>query len=641
MRLGYIKFSGYKRFKDESTLSLNSKMVALIGPNEAGKTSTLKLLKHISNDTAFSIDENYKYDDEVTPKLLACFFLEQEDYKEIDSSVPKKFFIEKSITGERDFRIEPSLKRDKSLRKKILLDIKKCLSNEKLRTHLVGLSVDHFEFLESIEGVDLNEETIGKNDLDLFSALGDYISSAEDLPKYVIALEPKILAFLEHEKAIHPNDKALEICESLLPTVIEFTSKDRKLDTSYNMMGYKHAAQQNRTVPCNALINLASIAHLDLDELKKNIDNKLSDRIRTQFSNANERLKEAFSNTWSQAELNIYLHWEKPEIEIMVEEFDSKKKEYIKVDMRSDGFRQYIALFAFTMKENIRKPILLIDEAELHLHYDAQADLIQTLTQKDLASKIIYTTHSAGCLPEDLGNGVKLVIPDKNDGTFSTSRIENKFWNSENLGFSPILYGMGANTLAFFPTRKAVIVEGQSDPLLIPTIFRQVGKLDYNSFQIVPGMANLSANKFPLLALQGQRVVYLVDNDAAGEGYIDDLKGTGVSEKLIFKISSTEDSIITVEDWIDDSVYSNAVETYRERFFNSKATFPDGYFNGDGKADKLKEYEKLINQKISKVDLAYIILEVVEQNPMTPIFKKEYKKAIVALKKKISSSLKK
>ena len=43
----------------------------------------------------------------------------------------------------------------------------------------------------------------------------------------------------------------------------------------------------------------------------------------------------------------------------------------------------------------------------------------------------------------------------------------------------------------------------------------------------------------------------------------------------------------------------------------------------------------MIDEKISKVDLSYIILETVEQNPMKPIFKRDYKKTISDLKKKI------
>ena len=73
-------------------------------------------------------------------------------------------------------------------------------------------------------------------------------------------------------------------------------------------------------------------------------------------------------------------------------------------------------------------------------------------------------------------------------------------------------------------------------------------------------------------------------------------------------------------------MFSIAVEAYRVRFFSSKQTFPAGYFNGNRKAEKLKAYERMIDEKISKVDLSYIILETVEQNPMKLIFKRDYKK---------------
>jgi predicted ATP-dependent endonuclease of OLD family len=43
------------------------------------------------------------------------------------------------------------------------------------------------------------------------------------------------------------------------------------------------------------------------------------------------------------------------------------------------GLRWLIALHAFLAARGAQKPILLVDEAETHLHYDAQADLIDAL----------------------------------------------------------------------------------------------------------------------------------------------------------------------------------------------------------------------------------------------------------------------
>lgn len=290
------------------------------------------------------------------------------------------------------------------------------------------------------------------------------------------------------------------------------------------------------------------------------------------------------------------------------------------------------------MSPDPRKPILLIDEAELHLHYDAQADLIQTFTSRDLTSQVIYSTHSAGCLPEDMGLGVKLVVPNNDSENVETSKIENKFWSSDTLGFSPLLYGMGANTLAFFPTRRAVVVEGQSDMLLLPTIFRQATKAEFNGFQIVPGLANVAKNRLPLLDLQGTSVSYLVDNDKDGRGYINDLAKCNVDVGRVFTVADDGSAIITVEDWVDDSCFNEAVVIYRDRYFSENEAPEPKYFNGPGKAAKLKAYEKTVSKTVQKVDLAYIILELAWDDPDRTIYNSDHAKYICALAKSINDS---
>src|SRR6266545_878015 len=58
--------------------------------------------------------------------------------------------------------------------------------------------------------------------------------------------------------------------------------------------------------------------------------------------------------------------------------------------------RAFIALLAYTaLHGEGPPPVLLIDEAETHLHYAAQADLVQVMTEQTAAAQIIYTTHSA------------------------------------------------------------------------------------------------------------------------------------------------------------------------------------------------------------------------------------------------------
>lgn len=646
MKLGYVTFEGYRRFLNRETLNTNGKMIALVGPNEAGKTSALRALQHLSHEEPFSPDERYKYDGFEKIEITACFFLDSLDWEVIGNSTPKKILLVKTETGARNFTIEPSIERDKGHRQKFINSVTKCLNSKTFITSINESEELEIDDLKSeFETIDFKQENIEIDTLAVLEEIKNHIDnfSFEKPVKYISNLPDLILDFFEKEGEEHPELVAIELLKSRIPKVLEFNDDDRRLETTFNMSTFKQPSNPNirnspKRMPCNALINLALVAELDLDKLKENFDQKKTDRITKQFADANEKLAEVFQKAWSQADLRIHLEWDKPEIHIMVWERAAGTNEFIVVDQRSDGLRQYIALFAFILKQDIANPILLIDEAELHLHYDAQADLIQTLTRKNLASKVIYTTHSAGCLPEDLGAGVKLIIPQKTGETFSTSIIENKFWKADTLGFSPILYGMGASNLAFFPTRMAVITEGQSDPLLMPTIFRQVSGEEYNNFQIVPGLANTSSKRYPLFELQGKKVSYLVDNDVEGNKYVNELVAAKVPTDKIFKVCSTKDSIITVEDWIDDRVYADAVEKYRSRHYSGAETFAEGYFEGDGKAEKLKAYEKKIGEEFSKITLSYFILEEIDADINKPIYKKAHKRAINSLRSKILKS---
>ncbi len=134
------------------------------------------------------------------------------------------------------------------------------------------------------------------------------------------------------------------------------------------------------------------------------------------------------------------------------------------------------------------KPILLIDEAETHLHYAGQADLIKVFERQTAAETIIYSTHSLGCLPQDLGSSIRAVAqtgPER-------SEIRRSAW-SQGAGLTPMVLAMGANALAFTPARYAVIGEGITEMLLLPTLLREARRPAKRNapfkFQVVPGLA--------------------------------------------------------------------------------------------------------------------------------------------------------
>ena len=225
---------------------------------------------------------------------------------------------------------------------------------------------------------------------------------------------------------------------------------------------------------------------------------------------------------------------------------------------RSDGLRQFVALSTFLALKSShdRDVILLLDEAEVHLHYDAQADLIQMFNRQGLARKVIYSTHSFACLPEDLGSGIRFAQPVEED---STSIISNKFWAQGTVGLSPVLFGMGAATMAFLPVRYCVLVEGASDVILLPALLRDANDVEALGFQVSPGLAEAGEDQLALIRNEGARVLYLVDGDDAGEANAAKIKASGVPESRVLQLNKILGRPCVLEDFVEKSAYVQAI----------------------------------------------------------------------------------
>jgi predicted ATP-dependent endonuclease of OLD family len=347
-------------------------------------------------------------------------------------------------------------------------------------------------------------------------------------PKYAATLKGNLESLFQHESELNPSQIAGEYITENLPKILLFGKAERALEQSYALDDLLSS------VPA-ALENLMAVANLNIKLLVAAVNADDAAEIESIRAAANAKLKSRFEEDWSQSGVSASFSIKDRNLNIIIE---SEATKFTNLAERSDGFRQFVALQSFTMKERADKPILLIDEAETHLHYDAQADLIQMLYRQDVASKVIYSTHSAGCLPEDLGNGVRLIA---STGP-STSKIINRFWGSPEPGFSPLLIGMGASTLAFFPIRKALLVEGEAEMILLPTLLRHILGAQFLGFQIVPGLAKANKSQLPLSASRANHVGYLVDGNVGGRALAKELRANHVPDQCIFSLDKSQTS---------------------------------------------------------------------------------------------------
>ncbi|MFM7602744.1 MAG: ATP-dependent nuclease [Pseudanabaena sp.] len=343
--------------------------------------------------------------------------------------------------------------------------------------------------------------------------------------------------------------EAEEILIQRIPRILFFDEEQRDLKSTYELSNLAK-------FPPPALRNLASLAKLDLVSLHAALSVGDQAKVQTFLNKANVQITNVVKGKWSQSKVKLSLITNGLTLHVHIE---NEQMDCTNLEDRSDGLRQFVALINFLESEHAdQRPILLIDEAETHLHYDAQADLMNMFAKQELAAKVIYTTHSAGCLPEDLGNGVRCVLPIQGK---EESKIENNFWaidkQDKRAGFSPLLFSMGASSLAFIPIRKAVFVEGATDMLLLPTMLRQASNKSFLGFQIAPGLSETKNSFLRQLKNEAPTVAFLVDNDKEGKRLSADLKGAEVEESQIFSLPGDEGCVL--EDCIRKELYLEAV----------------------------------------------------------------------------------
>jgi predicted ATP-dependent endonuclease of OLD family len=307
--------------------------------------------------------------------------------------------------------------------------------------------------------------------------------------------------------------------------------------------------------------------------------------------------------------------------------------DYVPISQRSDGLRQFIALRAFVAAQDALDPVLLIDEAERHLHYDAQADLVEVLTEQIDAPKVIYSTHSAGCLPHDLGTGVRAIVPSQDS---DESVIENSFW-SEGLAFSPLLIGMGASALAFASARKAVIGEGISESILLPSLLREATGQTSLDYQVAPGLANASRDALGDLDLTAARVVYLVDGDSGGAKLKKRLCESDVPEKLILVLGADKHPDLTLEDLVDANAFLVAVNAELRQW--TEASMRPNDLRSPVRWNSVKAWCKAQSPSISVPSKRAIAQHLVNDRRDRPLVAREHRATVKALHKVISKAL--
>lgn len=568
MRLGKIRVNGFRKLV-ESECTTPGKLIAFVGPNEAGKSSLLQALLTLEDDEEDAIalgDRPRATSVSDDASAVECWFRlspdDVNDVKAFGSPVtPIWYVVSKAYGGQLSHRMEPRLPRDLSSRR----------AAEQVLRRFVGTRAasalkraetddDDAQLGDHLDGTLNMIEGSGASSADEHEIVRALIAGLRDQGSRGLGAQAaaRLDEWLRDAEGKPPESLATALMWRRRPRFVLFGPQARTLKSDYDLNAVADE-------PPAALRNLALVARLDLPALRDAVARQDSGAYVTATEEANARLRDVFTEAWQQSPVVVRLHLDSILLRVMVSNVAGG---YSSIAERSDGLKAFVALTAFAAQETDsgRPLILLIDEAEQHLHFDAQADLIRMLERQGLAMQVLYTTHSPGCLPADLGTGIRPVIPADDGGR---SSVSSSFWTGGR-GFYPLLLALGAGAAAFAPSRYAVLSEGPSDMLLLPSMIREALDVQRLDYQVAPGIAESNWAQLLDLELEAARVAYLVDGDSGGEAHTDRLQQAGVEDERIVRLGGAN-SGLTLEDLLSEDAYLAAVNETLERVFGPDA----------------------------------------------------------------------
>lgn len=551
-----IRFEGFKRLA-RTGCNTDTRILAFVGANESGKSSLLEGLTWLTNGAEDAL--NPLWANRFTPPtdvvVEAVFELDKSDLEEVADldllEEPRAFRLQKLQNGTYRTGVEPEPLRNSKPFEDAAGRLR--AARRKLSSQFSAATVETADG----EGVDINpdawadavEEALNQPDnnwpQDVIAAAERLCNWLEEVPptsRSGKTRDPKTAEVLRSVSTIavspHPRHVAKERLRPRVPRFVLFREEDRNLATVHPI-----SDEATRRDPQPALANLLRIGDLDLDRLWRFVEQVDASSRESYVESANEALLDFFTEAWNQTQIAVRLKVTDTTLEVLLKEL-GRGGPVTNIEERSDGLRTFVALGAFLASQRLSvPPILLIDEAETHLHIDAQADLVGILLKQIDATQVFYTTHSPSCLPTDLGTGIRLLRKDPTRN--NASEIRHDFWTNREPGFAPLLYAMGASAAAFSACRHAVLAEGAADMVLLPTLIRMATGLDDLNYQIAPGLA--AANGFGMRVEEvAARVLYLTDGDGPGITYVNQLRNAGIHDDHIFSLPpgwATEDLV--------------------------------------------------------------------------------------------------
>ena len=271
----------------------------------------------------------------------------------------------------------------------------------------------------------------------------------------------------------------------------------------------------------NTFLTLLNVSNLDLDKLVQLGQGNVTNYKQRQYNLAGgaEILTLRISGIFSQRSYELDYRVDGNYFFTYIK--DDYDTSLIELEQRSRGFQWFFSfdlMLTHETKETLKGSIILLDEPGLHLHPEAQEDLLKRLEAHSGKSNILYTTHLPFMIDLNHPDRIRILKETDNGIVVTTNFTESS--KKEKLVLQAAL-GMKASQ-SFLVAKRNLVVEGKTDYWILTelsNLLKQNGDLGLpDDVHITPGTG--ASEVVPVVTFmigQNLDVVALFDSDKVGQ----------------------------------------------------------------------------------------------------------------------------
>jgi len=563
MEIEEVRVQNYRCIQDSRWVDFDQ-VVALVGPNEAGKTAFLQALKKlnpIKGDGGYDVTKEY-------PRRKLS------EYRERHEENPDTVVRAKLRLNENEVDIVESK-----------------YGSDSLESDIIEVSKDYQNELDW--SVDINEDAVIQSLLDNYDLPtstensmreADTIDELFEKTRESDAESGEFPGFEAQVGEIHQNG-AGELVSNLLD---DYLPEFLYFDEYYTMKGkvciedLVSKSRNRMSKDEETFLSFLSLAKFDIDDIQEMDD---FEELIAELEAVSNRLTEKVFEYWTQGpNLRVQI---REETEVVTTEGDNtEEKTYLHIRIfnerhrntlpfgeRSRGFIWFFSFLAYfsDIGGDNEDMVLLLDEPGLNLHAKAQHDLLRFINDELAPTHpVAYTTHSPFMLePKRLDRARLVEDKTTEDDEVLGTKITEDILGSSGEALFPLQASLGYDliqTLLIGP--ECLLVEGKSDMMYIQVISDILEKRDRESLShrwtIVPvGGADNIPTFASLFGSSGLTIASLLDNDADVDQRIEEITSRSVIEENDIKTIDKylgEDEECDIEDLFSQEFYVRLVE---------------------------------------------------------------------------------